>query len=192
MPNPGDWTANPGARGQFLRLAQDTGIFLENRLAELASAFAGEFTQRRGARINAESITYGSDTEESPLRQIDQRVQFYKEFVRDEPTGIQLIMDVPIEAKYRRDVETCAVAYPIRSIGQSYFSFPISTDQSWGPVFVLESPLPTTNYAASLSVKLEKGASPNTCLRKGRILCGISALRFECDQNLWTAGWSRR
>lgn len=112
MSNPDDWIINDAARTQFLRLAQDTGIFLENRLAELASAFATLCTQKKGARVSAESVTYGSDTEESPLRQLDQRVEFYKEFILDDRTGIQLIMSVLIEAKYRRDVETCAVAYP--------------------------------------------------------------------------------
>jgi hypothetical protein len=187
MSNPGDWITNDGARAHFLRLTQDTGIFLENRLAELASAFATSSTKRKAVRVSAESVTYGRDTEESPLRQIDQLVQFYKEFVLDDRTGIQLIMNVPIEAKYRRDVETCAVSYPTGSYRPA---LPIVSDlhgSSLGATLRTIKLFEGYKLSQPVFIEVEEGITPKRIFGENLVFSAAAALydfiHFACAEH---------
>lgn len=187
MSNPGDWIANDGARAHFLRLTEDTGIFLENRLAELASAFATSFTKKKGVRVRAESVTYGRDTEESPLRQIDQVVHFYKEFVLDDRTGIQLSMSVPIEAKYRRDVETCAVSYPSGSYRPT---LPVVSDLhgSWlGTTLRTIDLLEGYKLSQPVFIEVEKGITPKRTFGENLVFNAAAELydfiHFDCGEH---------
>ena len=70
---------------------------------------------KQGVRAHSDSLTYGSDTEINPLRQIDQCVSLYKEFILDERTGIAFHLQIPIEVKNRRDVEVFRIEYPPHS-----------------------------------------------------------------------------
>lgn len=88
---------------------------MEADAAEACRRFVNDAHKKRGTRVSSESVAYGNDTEESPLRQIDQRVQFHKEFALDERTGVQWILSVPIEVKYRKDVESFGIDYPPNS-----------------------------------------------------------------------------
>ncbi len=111
----GMWWMNEGAESRVRQLIEDSGSLLEVALAEACQAFANANKNKQGVRISTESVTYGKDTEQSPLRQIDQCVNLYKEFILDERTGVQLQVHLPIEAKYRKDVEIIGVPYPPNS-----------------------------------------------------------------------------
>jgi hypothetical protein len=97
------WSSSAGARDHVLRLLRDSGALLQEQVAEVCQQFVNDVNKKKGVRVSTDSITYGNDTEESPLRQIDQRVQLYKEFILDERTGVQWILSVPIEVKYRKE-----------------------------------------------------------------------------------------
>ena len=88
---------------------------LETQTADVCSRFVRATDHKEGISVSTESVTYGRDTEESPLRQIDQRVKIYKEFILDERTGVQWILSIPAEVKYRKDVEVFGINYPQKS-----------------------------------------------------------------------------
>jgi hypothetical protein len=111
----GHWSGVTGAHNHVIRLLQDSGALLETQAAEACSRFVRATHQKKGISVSTESVTYGRDTEESPLRQIDQRVQMYKEFILDERTGVQSILSIPVEVKYRKDVEVFGINYPQKS-----------------------------------------------------------------------------
>jgi hypothetical protein len=106
------WSSNAGVRQHVATLLRDSGALLEAEAAEVCQKFVSDVDKKKGVRVSTDSITYGDDTEQSPLRQIDQRVHFYKEFILDRRTGVQWILSVPIEVKYRKDVDVFGVNYP--------------------------------------------------------------------------------
>jgi hypothetical protein len=114
-PSKNHWSANKGAIERVTQLLGDSGALLEAEVAEVCQQFVSESHKKQGVRVSTDSITYGKDTEESPLRQIDQSLSLYKEFVLDEQTGVQLHVHLPIEAKYRKDLEGFGIEYPANS-----------------------------------------------------------------------------
>lgn len=106
------WASNEAATQRVAQLLEESGALLEIHVSRLCQQFSDENTKKRGTRVNSESVTYGKETDEGPLRQIDQCVCLYKEFSIDETTGVQLIVHIPIEAKYRRDIQIFGVEFP--------------------------------------------------------------------------------
>src|SRR5258708_663382 len=114
-PQKNNWSAIKGAVERVAEILKDSGALLETEVSKVCHQFANHHHKKQGVRVSTESITYGQDTEESPLRQIDQSLSLYKEFVLDELTGVQLHIHLPIEAKHRKDVEGFAIEYPPNS-----------------------------------------------------------------------------
>jgi hypothetical protein len=109
-----DWRESDGAKRRVISLLQQSGALLEEQVAALCEQFVND-NRKKEVLVSTESITYGDDTTESPLRQIDQRLNLYKEFILDERTGVQWQTSIPIEVKYRADVEVVGVNYPPKS-----------------------------------------------------------------------------
>lgn len=107
-----NWTESNGARDRVAELLEESGTLLESHLSEICQAFSGDHRNKKGVRLSAEAITYGHEDNLSSLRQIDHRVSLYKEFILDERTGVQLMVDVLAEAKFRRDVEIVGADLP--------------------------------------------------------------------------------
>ena len=105
------WRENQGASEHVFRLLEESGALLEQRVSQKSREFVRSVHNKHGVRADSTSVAYGSDTEESPFRQIDQCVSLYKEFVLDERTGIALECQIPIEVKNRRDVEVFGIDY---------------------------------------------------------------------------------
>lgn len=114
-PSKNNWSANKEATKRVSQLLQDSGALLETEMSEVCQQFVNVSHKKQGVRVSTDSITYGKDTEESPLRQIDQSLSLYKEFILDELTGVQLQVHLPIEAKYRKDLEGFGIEYPANS-----------------------------------------------------------------------------
>src|SRR6266513_564123 len=109
------WNENKGASEHVLRLIEESGALLEPRVSSKCQEFVNALHNKQGIRVRSDSVTYGSDTEVNPLREIDQCVSLYKEFVLDERTGIAFHLQIPVEVKNRRDVEVFGIEYPPRS-----------------------------------------------------------------------------
>lgn len=105
------WNENQGATEHVFRLLEESGALLEQRVSTRSQEFVRSVHNKQGVRAHSNSVTYGSDTQESPLRQIDQCVSLYKEFVLDERTGVVLHVQMPVEVKSRRDVEVFGIDY---------------------------------------------------------------------------------
>ena len=103
------WIHSEGARQQVIRLLRESGLMLERDLATACDQFAHANTNKRGVRVSSETLTYGTESDESGLRQLDRVVTLYKEFRLGERTGVQLQTHVCIEAKYRNEVELFSV-----------------------------------------------------------------------------------
>lgn len=108
------WNENQDASEYVLRLLEQSGALLEARVSSKCQEFVGSAHNKQGVRVHSDSVTYGSDAEMN-LRQIDQCVSLYKEFVLDERTGIAFNLQIPIEVKNRRNVEVFGIEYPPHS-----------------------------------------------------------------------------
>lgn len=105
------WTESKGATERALRLLEESGALLEQRVSNECLEFVRATHKKRGLRVSSDSVTYGLDTQQDPLRQIDQCVGIYKEFILDNSTGVAFRLEIPIEAKSRRDVEVVGIDY---------------------------------------------------------------------------------
>src|SRR5579872_6131658 len=111
-PDSPNWFENPERAEHIERLLEESGAILESLVSKECRSFAHGVHKKQGVSVHSHSITYGLDTQEAALRQIDQSVQLYKEFILDDRTGVALNIEIPIEVKYRRDVESIGIDFP--------------------------------------------------------------------------------
>lgn len=110
--NGGKWYEVGGASRRVGQLVEESGALLETQVSETCQRFVGEHEKKQGVRLSTDILTYGKATASSALREIDQHVSLYKEFILDGRTGVQLQADILIESKFRKDVEVFGVPYP--------------------------------------------------------------------------------
>jgi hypothetical protein len=117
-----EWRTKDGATGQVKNLLEQAGLPLELQVAELCTKFRASHATAKEVHITSEKIVYSTSVAENNYREVDQRIKIYEEFGIGELTGIQLIVNMPIECKYRRDVE--CFAFPL-SDETAHYGFPI-------------------------------------------------------------------
>jgi len=109
-------------------------------------------------------------------REIDQVVQLYEEFDVDERTGIQLVFNIPVECKYRSDVEYFAFPLPMLRP----HTFPVTSDLAGSDYFrslagtdrILQS-IPLADLSL---VQIEGGRTPKMIHKENVIYNAASAL----------------
>jgi hypothetical protein len=74
------WSGSDSATQRVTQLLEESGALAESRVSAICHKFASKAHKRRGLHVQSDSLTYGLDSESSPLRQIDQLIDFYKEF----------------------------------------------------------------------------------------------------------------
>lgn len=121
-----EWSLNTDATNRVKNLLEQAGIPLEIKIASLCKEFCQSHGVADQVHITTEKIVYSPSPAEEIYREINQRVQIYEEFEVDELTGVQLIVNLPIECKYRADVEL--FGFPSMSPGDVHKGFPIHGD----------------------------------------------------------------
>lgn len=129
------WTNNKQAADHVKNLLEQAGAPLELRVASICENFCDETTVSENVHLDAEKLVYEPFNSEEGYREVDQRVQFYEEFEVNDNTGIQLIVDIPIECKFRKDIE--------------YFAFP-DTNSKFHEGFPIYGDLSGSIYFSSL------------------------------------------
>jgi hypothetical protein len=134
-----DWISNEGASQRVIGLLRQAGVPHELRIAAICREFCSLYPRTSHPHASTQKLVYSPDPG-GEFREIDQFLQLYDEFQVDELTGIQLMLDVPIECKHRSNVAYFAFpvpglpsrsAFPIVShlAGSDYFRDLISTYQ---------------------------------------------------------------
>ena len=113
--NKASWHENEGATTRVIELLEESGALVESRVSAICHKFATKADKKRGAHVRSDSLTYGLDSDSSPLRQIDQHVEFYKEFAVNEQGGAVLRLQLPIEVKHRKELQLFGIQYPEHS-----------------------------------------------------------------------------
>jgi len=151
-----------GAKEEVKRLLEQAGIPLEIEVRSLCNKFCQSHNKSGQISITAEKVVYAPSSSGEKYREIDQRVQIYEEFGVDDLTGIQLIVNLPIECKYRVDIE--AFGFPTSS--NIYKEFVISGSLAGSTYFSLlhnsYSCLSALHPFDIVLVKIEKGKTPKS------------------------------
>jgi len=149
-----------GAKERVKQLLEQAGIPLEIRVRNLCNKFCQSHNKSDQIHVTAKKVVYESSCPEGKYREIDQRVQIYEEFGVDELTGIQLIVNLPIECKYRAEVE--AFGFPTSS--NIYKEFVISGSLAGSRYFSLlynsYSCLSALESFDIVLARIEKGKTP--------------------------------
>jgi hypothetical protein len=157
-----EWLGNKQATARVKELLEKAGLPLE--LA--AWSEAEEFRRRvetEDLHVRTERIVYGP-TDESALREVDFCTTLYQEFQVSDVLGIQLILEVVLECKYREDVEVFGFPRPDK-LGRPP-AFPVVTDLAGSDLATrLGSAVPMSLAANILGiglVKIDKGRTPKS------------------------------
>src|SRR5438067_2218659 len=106
-----EWRTNREASRRVTALLEQAGIPLELQVAKVCKDFYASHTRPKAVRVNSETIVYSTSATESDYRQVDRNVQIYEEFQVGQLTGIQLMVNMPIECKHRKNIECFAFPF---------------------------------------------------------------------------------
>ncbi|MEA1995899.1 MAG: hypothetical protein U9N18_07165 [Campylobacterota bacterium] len=127
------WSSNAKTKNRVKDLLDQAGIPLEIKVAIACREFCQSRDAMGQVHIITERIVYSPSPSEEIYREIDQHVQIYEEFEVDELTGIQLIVNLPIECKHRADIEV--FGFPSISFSNIHRGFPIHGDSFAGSTY---------------------------------------------------------
>jgi len=172
-----NWRSNNGASKRVAELLQQAGVPLELQVAEISKLFCNNNAESTINVIKNDKVIYSPSGSQEEYREIDQRVQIYDEFEANEFTGVQLLMNMLIESKYRIDVEYFSFPSMTQS---SRVRFPISSTfagsnylQTLNDTFDEFKDFPLTSYA---SVEIKDGKNPNKVYKENLLYKAAGAL----------------
>lgn len=113
------------AKKEVIRLLERAGTPLEIKVRSSCNKFCQSRSKSDQIYVSTEKVVYAPTSSEEKYREIDQKVQIYEEFEVGELAGIQLMVNLPIECKYRVDIEAFGFAASCSS-GNIYEKFVIS------------------------------------------------------------------
>ncbi len=116
------WTSNKGAANQVKTLLEHAGAPLELEVSAICSEFGNSYPD---ANISSDKIVYSNPDTMENYREVDQNIQIHKEFEVNDFTKVQLVANVSIECKYRKDIEV--FAFPLTK-ADYYRRFPVYSD----------------------------------------------------------------
>ena len=156
-----EWRTNEGATSQVKNLLEQAGLPLELQVTELCTGFCAEHSIAKQVYVTSEKIVYSTSAAEDEYRELDQLVQVYEEFEMGNFTGIQLIVNMPIECKYRRDVE--CFSFPL-SDETAHFGFPIVSQFAGSrlsrSLAASYTSLEKIGLAGNILIEIEAGKTP--------------------------------
>lgn len=169
-----EWISNEGATNQVKTLLEHAGVPLELEVSNICSEFCSSHLDDN---ISSEQIVYSSPDTMDTFREVDQNVQIYKEFEINNFTKVQLIVNIPIECKYRKDIEV--IAFP--QIKKEYYNrFPVHSDFCGSSFFrILKnaynacSELP---LASIVLLEVENGKTPKKVHSENLVYNAVGAL----------------
>lgn len=171
------WKQNKGATVHVRRLLEESGILLESQVASVCQEFVDSRHKKFGVRTHTQSLSYGKDTEESPLRQIDQCLSLYKEFDIDERTGIALHALVTAEAKYRKDAEIFGVPLPPNSYRPRIaIVSAMHGSQLADAIFRAKPPFESVPLVEPVLLEITEGKTPRKVLAENLVYNAAAAL----------------
>jgi hypothetical protein len=161
-----EWLESREASAQVRKLLEKAGLPLELRAWSEAEKFRRRF-ESEDLNIRTERVVYGLD-EESALREVDFCTSLYQEFEMSSTLGIQLILEVVLECKYREDVEVFGFPRP-EKLGRPP-AFPVVTDLAGSDLAArLGSAVPASLAANILGIgllKIDKGKTPKSSIEE--------------------------
>jgi hypothetical protein len=129
------WYDNPDVVKRVKTLLTQMGIPLEHRVAATCREFAQSSTvQASGASLTSRKVVYAPRSDPTVYREVDQVVHISQAVALSQNTGIHLYVVVPIECKYRKDVEYFALN---SEDANAYKRFPISSQTYGSQLFEL-------------------------------------------------------
>jgi hypothetical protein len=150
------WLSEPAAVQQAKDVLAQAGIPLELEVSDVCHAFCADHTSDN-IQYSSEKLIYSRT--ENEYREIDQRVLIYEELTVGRSTGIQLMLNLPIECKYRKDVKI--------------FAFPLD-EEAFYQGFPVYGAFAGSRYFSSLfdSYQVFSGMNNNS----------VALVRFKDDQ----------
>jgi hypothetical protein len=170
------WHENEGATARVKQLLEESGALVESRVSAICHDFAAKADKKRGVHVRSDSLTYGLDSDSSPLRQIDQHVEFYKEFAINEQGGVVLRLQLPIEVKHRKELQLVGIRYPEHSYRPR---MPISGFLNGTDIFreiALDDPFPSIPLLHPVLLEIQGGTTPQRVFGENLIHNAGSAL----------------
>jgi hypothetical protein len=143
------WVSNNNSVDRVKALLEQAGLPLELSVASICNDFCNSHDKRPAETgFWTEKVVYSNSQNKDDYRELDQKTTIYDEFEVGKSTHIQLQLQIPIECKYRKDLEI--FAFPL--IGNSsYKRFPIC------------SPMKGSQLFASLVEVFEQFSDINIC-----------------------------
>lgn len=139
------WLSNKGAENRVKDLIKGSGFLLENKATNICNQFSVDNSIKDKIFIWVDKPIYTfsvSDNSNGIYREIDVQTQIYEEIPISDSTLVQLSIKVPIECKYRENIE--------------YFGHPPVLDSSRiSQGFPIYGDLKGSLYFASLSNSFE-------------------------------------
>jgi hypothetical protein len=126
------WLSNQGSIDRVKSLLEQAGLPLELSVEKICEDFCSSKSSIEELLLTSEKLVYATHDNPGDYREIDRVVSIYEEFPVSELNGIQLKVNVPIECKYRRDLEV--FAFPLGG-GSPYRRFPLHSILSGSQYF---------------------------------------------------------
>lgn len=170
------WHENEGATARVKQLLEESGALVESRVSAICHDFAAKADKKQGVHVRSDSLTYGLDSDSSPLRQIDQHVEFYKEFAINDRGGAVLRLQLPIEVKHRKELQLVGIRYPEHSYRPR---MPISGFLNGTDIFreiALADPFPSIPLLHPVLLEIQGGTTPQRVFGENLIHNAGSAL----------------
>lgn len=168
------WTSNTDATNRVKTLLEQAGIPLELEVSGICSEFCASHLD---ANISSDRIIYSIADTMDTYREVDQNVQIYKEFEINDFTKVQLIANIPIECKYRKDIEV--FAFPLIK-EDSYRRFPVYSDFCGSAFFRILSNAYNSCFELPLTsivlLEVEAGQTPKKVHNENLIYNAAGAL----------------
>lgn len=173
-----EWISNKEAKNQVKNLLKQAGVPLEIKIANICKEFCQSCSVDEKVHITAEKVVYSPSHSEEIYREIDQRVNIFEEFVVDELTGVQLIVNLPIECKYRADVEL--FGFPSMSPWDIHMGFPIhgyfARSEYFRSLYTSYKSLSKLYPANIILVEIKEGKTPSKVKKEDLLYKAASSL----------------
>lgn len=120
------WISNNESRKRVKQLLQQAGIPLELQISSVCKKFCQNHAINNNLHLTSAKCVYSPKPDEEVYREVDEKLMIYQELEVSELIGVQLIMEIPIECKYRENIEI--FGFPSVHFTDIYKGFPIHGD----------------------------------------------------------------
>ncbi len=169
-----EWTSITGATNQVKALLEHAGVPLELEVSGICKEFCASHPD---VDVRSEKVVYSTVETGDIYRELDQIVFIYKELEVNTFTKVQLEVNVPIECKYRKDIEV--FAFPLDK-KELYLRFPIHSAFCGSAYFrhLINSykPFSELQHASIVLLEVQDGKTPKKVHNENLIYNAAGAL----------------